>query len=559
MFKNTDIKFLYFLLAVTFVNLLHAKFTELLPDEAYYYMYSTRLSFGYFDHPPMIALLIKIGAMFSHSEFGVRLICVLLNSGTILLLYKIVQPKNSLFFIFVYLNFIAFQALGFLAVPDVPLMFFTALFFNFYKQFLEEENWLNTIKLAVCAAALVYSKYHAFLLIAFIVLSNLKLLKSTKFYAAIFLAILLLLPHVFWLINNNFPSITYHLSYRFDGGVYAQNIFGYIGGQLAFVGPVAIYCLYKIEYKKHLNNLFLRSSVFAALGFLLFFFAASFNGRIEANWTAAAFIPFVILVCETEGKISFKLVKNAAIILLLLILPLRIYLVYDFLPAEFNYQYKRHGWKLWAETVKKKADGAMLVFQDSYQKAAMYTFYTGDFAYSLNNFALRKNQYDLWPDLELQVQGKKVLTIPNWEGTYFDSIPSPLEKRLCCVMNENYRCYNRLKFKVIPEKFKLKVGDTLKIKLNVTGPNYVYSTIDANPKLLAFLGYRIIFMDKDSIEDHTSTTLLKPFVNRQQRFLNYAFTETNFTEVKGNYKIILYARQGIIESGKCDAIDVIVE
>ncbi len=43
------------------ISLFQAGFTELMDDEAYYWVYSRHLDWGYFDHPPMVALLIKMG------------------------------------------------------------------------------------------------------------------------------------------------------------------------------------------------------------------------------------------------------------------------------------------------------------------------------------------------------------------------------------------------------------------------------------------------------------------------------------------------------------------
>ena len=46
---------------------------ELTFDEAYYALWSQNLSFGYFDHPPMVALWIRAStSLFGTSEFGVR-------------------------------------------------------------------------------------------------------------------------------------------------------------------------------------------------------------------------------------------------------------------------------------------------------------------------------------------------------------------------------------------------------------------------------------------------------------------------------------------------------
>ena len=59
-------------------NLLQAAFTELAHDEAYYYMFAQNLDWGYFDHPPMTALLIWLGS-FIGGELGVRIFFTLLQ------------------------------------------------------------------------------------------------------------------------------------------------------------------------------------------------------------------------------------------------------------------------------------------------------------------------------------------------------------------------------------------------------------------------------------------------------------------------------------------------
>jgi len=42
-------------------------------DEAYYWLWSLHPAAGYFDHPPMIAWLIRAGtALFGDTPFGVR-------------------------------------------------------------------------------------------------------------------------------------------------------------------------------------------------------------------------------------------------------------------------------------------------------------------------------------------------------------------------------------------------------------------------------------------------------------------------------------------------------
>ena len=49
---------------------------------------------------------------------------------------------------------------GVLAVPDIPLTFFTALFFWQYKQFLEKNSVASALLLGLVMALMLYSKYH---------------------------------------------------------------------------------------------------------------------------------------------------------------------------------------------------------------------------------------------------------------------------------------------------------------------------------------------------------------------------------------------------------------
>ena len=59
-----------FLITVFILNLLQGIFTPIIDDEAYYWLWSTKLDFGYFDHPPMIALWIYLSDLIFDAEIG---------------------------------------------------------------------------------------------------------------------------------------------------------------------------------------------------------------------------------------------------------------------------------------------------------------------------------------------------------------------------------------------------------------------------------------------------------------------------------------------------------
>src|SRR2546423_14996910 len=66
-------------LALVALRLVAAAWTPLTFDEAYYWMWSKHLASGYYDHPPGVAAVIRLGTMIAgDTELGVRLGSILL-------------------------------------------------------------------------------------------------------------------------------------------------------------------------------------------------------------------------------------------------------------------------------------------------------------------------------------------------------------------------------------------------------------------------------------------------------------------------------------------------
>ena len=154
------------------INLVQSAGTQLLDDEAYYWVYSRFLDWGYFDHPPMIAVLIKAGFAIFKNELGVRLFMAIMNTATLWLIQKMLLADNDRLFYAIALSMGVLQIGGILAVPDIPLTFFTALFFFQYKRFLDKTDAGQGLLLGVVMALMLYSKYHGILIILLTLLSN---------------------------------------------------------------------------------------------------------------------------------------------------------------------------------------------------------------------------------------------------------------------------------------------------------------------------------------------------------------------------------------------------
>ena len=94
--ENPDKAIWYFLFFWTVLNAIQAYTLEIHADEAYYWLYSRFLDWGYFDHPPMVAIYIRIGDSLVHSEFGVRLMTVLSSTLSLYILWLIVKERGRI-------------------------------------------------------------------------------------------------------------------------------------------------------------------------------------------------------------------------------------------------------------------------------------------------------------------------------------------------------------------------------------------------------------------------------------------------------------------------------
>ena len=109
---------------------------------------------------------------------------------------KVVEPVETPTCMHVFLFFVLtcsivmFNIYGFVTTPDASLILFSALFLLVYQHYLENKSWKNALLMGLFMALMIYSKYHAFLLLGLIVLSNLKLLKDGKFWVACLLALM---------------------------------------------------------------------------------------------------------------------------------------------------------------------------------------------------------------------------------------------------------------------------------------------------------------------------------------------------------------------------------
>ena len=511
MFRNFP-KPLFLLLGGLFLlNIVQSIFTELIYDEAYYWYYAQNMDWGYFDHPPMMALMIKISSWFFNGELGVRFVSCLFSFGTAIILWWLIDNPKKFeyqwhFFLMVF-SLPLLNAYGFLTLPDTPLLFFTAIFLLLYKRFLERETLLNAILMGITMAAMMYSKYHAALVIIFLLLSNIALLKNKLAWLALAVSLLCYAPHLYWLFENDFVTLNFHIyerpnqPYNFEGFT-----LGYLLNLVVIFGllfPWMYWALFKTKSK----DKFTRAQLFLVFGFIIFFFISSFNRRTQTQWVVVICIPMVVLAYNflLENSTVKKWVLRMGMVSTVILLYARLGLVFEPL---FPVGYETHGNKAFTKRVQNEFGNIPVVFENSYRRAAMYSFYSGNDTYSSNNLFYRHNQYSI-DESENNVRHKKVaylslyykgdITIPHkGDGTIEATLIDDFEsyRKLQCHIDsdvvkigskEQILIYNPYEFDIATDGLSFHIGfmnaykqmkETLPLKIDPATLNAVIRAKD---------------------------------------------------------------------------------
>ena len=461
---------LYFLIFLI-VSLIQSYFTELAHDEAYYWVYSQNLDWGHFDHPPGAGALIAMGYAIFKNELGVRLFIVIANVLSLWFIYKTVNPKKyHLFFLLFFSCLIA--NVGFMAVPDIPLLLCSSAFIYFFKQYLEEDNWKTAIILGVIIAAMGYSKYHGIVILAAALLANRHLLKRKSFWGLLLVGILLFFPHLYWQYVNDFPTFRFHLFDRSSEPYSYLFILEYIGGQLAIFGPFIGFLLFWGAYKLETKTPFERTMKWCFYGIFGFFLLSSLKGRVEPNWTVAGIIPLLYLgyhFIEQKEKLT-QWAYRLAIPSIILITIARFVIGIDSIPIKgVELPKEFHGWQAWADDLEAAVGETPVIFYNNYQRAAKYSFYSGNEAFALNTSNYAGSQYDLLIEQQENLQGKKVALVSganeNEEGIQLGNI----EKSKYRIV-EDFKCYQRVRIKMLDSPKSMSPNEKKKVRISFYNP-----------------------------------------------------------------------------------------
>lgn len=373
------------------INLLYNFFLPLHPDEAYYWVWSKHLQLSYYDHPPMVAYLIKLFTLFSDSEWTIRLVSVTAVSSASWIIYLLARKMFSgkvaelslILFLFIPLVQINYQVV----TPDAPLLFFWALtlYFAYGAIFESKKNFFYWSGAAI--GLMLLSKYTGILLVTglFIFLLTTRyrpLLWHKSVYATVSLALFVFLPVLLWNGLHDWASFYYQLEHGIGHKQMISwlTLAGFWESQAGIANPIFFIALLYYVCKcvrKNVTDAKLAFLLWPFLFVLLFFSFTAMTKKVEANWPLPAYITGTILLAYWLDVYRNKWVPAAGIILTVILLVLvRFPEEVPLLPDRINLKTPYYGYKeLFQSGSAYLPSTDLVILSDSYQNASMAWYY----------------------------------------------------------------------------------------------------------------------------------------------------------------------------------------
>ncbi|MDP3452464.1 MAG: glycosyltransferase family 39 protein [Bacteroidales bacterium] len=425
-------EFLLVLALFTLLRLVAVRFMGLMPQDAYYTYYSDDLALSYFDHPPMIAYMIKLFTfILGKSVLTLHIADFIMTSFTLLFVYLLIRPSLKVetvkrtVILLITAPFITILSIN--STPDVPLLFFWSLTLLLAFNAVKSGKLYLWIAAGIVAGLAFDSKYTAiflplglslFLLISKEHRSKLFSREFLMFVLAFFIAIL---PVVIWNIDNEFISFRYQAAERATQmSSFSFNPLhfpGYFASQLLIALPLLLISIFASGYLlvkrlirgEEIEDYLLFAASFA-IPMLLVFTGISFIYWVKINWIMPVYLSGVVLAALylksnslIRWQTGFSVVFHIALIVQLI-----------WMPAKVNSDDTWWGWEKLAQKVESlntKNPHDFIFSDNSYKVSAVLNFYMADHIYAGNVIERSAFQFALDDDNLSHLWGRDAIYV----------------------------------------------------------------------------------------------------------------------------------------------------
>jgi 4-amino-4-deoxy-L-arabinose transferase-like glycosyltransferase len=297
-------------IALVLMRLVGAAWTPITFDEAYYWIWAKNLAFGYYDHPPGVALVIRLGTMIAgDTEFGVRLVSILL---ALPMSYAVFRTAEILFGgtrvaanATILLNVTLMAAVGTLIVtPDSPLLVASSFVLFSLAKVLESGRGAWWLAVGVAVGLALLSKYTAMFFGPAIVIWLISVPKLRRWFFSPWLylgglaALAVFSPVILWNADHHWVSFIKQLGRSQIDHFRLSFIAELIPTQIAFatplvfiLGAMGLWALARRDDGAQASRALIGAMFWVIT---LYFLWHSMHARVEANWFAPVYPAFAI-------------------------------------------------------------------------------------------------------------------------------------------------------------------------------------------------------------------------------------------------------------------------
>ena len=291
---------------------------ELTFDEAYYTLWSRSLAFGYLDHPPMVALLIRGStALFGGSELGVRALSLLLVAVLPALIALVAwrlfrSAETAALVVLMWIGMPLAMAGAVFVTPDTPLVVFWTLGLAALVELWRtgKARWLLAIGVAL--GLMLQSKFTAAFFAAGVALAFLtapsmrRWLLSPVSAAALFIAAVIFAPFVAWNAEHGFATFFKQLGRAPPHGFEPFYLLEFVASQILLMNPLvfapfagavaaARWRLSIADGSAEEARRILVSTIAPAA---IYFSLHALHDRVQGNWLAPLFPACAVLAAD---------------------------------------------------------------------------------------------------------------------------------------------------------------------------------------------------------------------------------------------------------------------
>jgi hypothetical protein len=409
------------LLTLTVARIVYAGLFPLSADEAYYWQWSRYLAFGYHDHPPMVAWMIRLATTVLGTHVTtVRLPAIVALFGASAYLIELARrwygDGVALSAVLLTQGLLLFNVGAFIVTPDsFQALTWAGALYHVARAYEADQSrhwclgglWFGLGMLSKLSMAIFAPLVFIFGLLS---PQHRQRLKSWRPYLGFFLGLCLMLPLLFWNQAHDWRAFR-HVAHQ--GGAdraawFVARYFGdYLLSQLALLSPI-VFLLFLAVLAR--GRRLWRDSAWmdrylwmTSMPVFLLFALLSTHTRVEGNWPAFGYFGACILVAAAyRGRRVWYWTLGTAGALTLIVL---IQVVYPLIPLPLKADRIAHefgDWRPIGEAVVQTRNTlpeahTAFVFALDYQTASKLAFYIPGRPRTVAlNRGRRPNTYDYW-------------------------------------------------------------------------------------------------------------------------------------------------------------------